>query len=894
MSKDIRSFFKPKNSQKAKVEEDDDDIIPESPDVQIRNKKKESRKKRVLCDSDEEEIFDSKKKKSSKDSVKSGTKNKSPHNNLKEVKAADLFGSGPIKRTEPLVKKEKKKTETGIHSDDDFEKSLLELDAVEELACNSIEKQPPVNVKSPNSKEKDVLTKKDTPSKKSKVSPKLKEDSKSKTDDFSSKSHANKSKVNENKRKFAEFIEEKIDSNLVKANEENTSKKKKLDDNIKDKNNGIINNVKKEADLDDSNSIDNSLNESIHENKQKKRSNKSLNESTLTDEERHERKSYSAALYQKYLNRSGPKHLGAKEIPKGSPDCLKDCAFLLTGVLDSFEREEITEAIVRYGGCIKNGISKKVTHVLAGEDAGPAKMSKAQELGIKIINENEFLQIIRDSVNKKTNDTENITKEVKIEKTPSKKDKSKGHNTDKADNKIFKGKNISGIKVEKSSSDILNEKSDKVKQTKLNHEHNNIKSKSPHKIKYETKPKSDNIEDAKSKEDIKTNNINNGAKSESCESIEPATSTLMWVDKYKPQTLKQIIGQHGDASNVKKLCNWLTKWYINRKAKLPKPSPWAKNDDGGYYKAALLSGPPGVGKTTTVSLVCKELGFDMVEFNASDTRSKTLIKEQISELLTTTSLSGFAKGVTGKQAVTKKHVLVMDEVDGMAGNEDRGGLQELIGLIKATSVPIICMCNDRNSQKMRSLVNYCYDLRFSKPRVDQIKSAMMSICFKEGVKVPPELLNQLIVAANQDIRQTMHLLAVWAAHPSQTSSGAQKQHTVKDVRLGPWEVVRKVFSEEEHKSMSLNDRSDLFFYDYSLAPLFVQENYLQVTPHCPKKEILDRVSRAADCISLGDLVDARIRTNQSWGLLPTQAMYSSVMVGQEMRGHVAGQIQFPG
>lgn len=50
------------------------------------------------------------------------------------------------------------------------------------------------------------------------------------------------------------------------------------------------------------------------------------------------------------------------------------------------------------------------------------------------------------------------------------------------------------------------------------------------------------------------------------------------------------------------------------------------------------------GKTTTVSLVCKEMGFDMVEFNASDTRNKTLIKEQIGELLTTNSLSGYAKG----------------------------------------------------------------------------------------------------------------------------------------------------------------------------------------------------------------------------------------------------------
>jgi replication factor C subunit 1 len=67
---------------------------------------------------------------------------------------------------------------------------------------------------------------------------------------------------------------------------------------------------------------------------------------------------------------------------------------------------------------------------------------------------------------------------------------------------------------------------------------------------------------------------------------------------------------------------------------------------------------------------------------------------------------------TGPKAhSTTKHVLIMDEVDGMAGNEDRGGMQELINLIKSTKIPIICMCNDRNNQKVWSLANYCFDLR---------------------------------------------------------------------------------------------------------------------------------------------------------------------------------------
>lgn len=69
----------------------------------------------------------------------------------------------------------------------------------------------------------------------------------------------------------------------------------------------------------------------------------------------------------------------------------------------------------------------------------------------------------------------------------------------------------------------------------------------------------------------------------------------------------------------------------------------------------------------------------------------------------------------------RKHCLLMDEVDGMAGNEDRGGMAELLQVIKAAKIPIICMANDRAHQKMRSLTNYCFDLRFQRPRVDQIK-----------------------------------------------------------------------------------------------------------------------------------------------------------------------------
>lgn len=350
-------------------------------------------------------------------------------------------------------------------------------------------------------------------------------------------------------------------------------------------------------------------------------------------------------------------------------------------------------------------------------------------------------------------------------------------------------------------------------------------------------------------------------------------------------------------SPLHRLMNWLSKWYVNHdgKKKPQRPNPWAKNDDGSFYKAALLSGPPGIGKTTTASLVTKELGFDAVEFNASDTRSKRLLKEEVSSLLGNKSLAGYVNGHS--QAVSKKHVLIMDEVDGMAGNEDRGGMQELIALIKDSSVPIICMCNDRNHPKIRSLVNYCYDLRFQRPRVEQIKGRLMSICFKEKFKMTPAKLEEIIVATNNDIRQTINHLALLSAGdqlPQRGQSQQQQQVASKDLKLGPWEVVRKVFTAEEHKQMSIHDKSDLFFHDYSMAPLFVQQNYLQVTPQGNKQEVMSKVAATADALSLGDMVEKRIRSNMAWSLLPTQAVFSSVLPGEYMCGHFTGQINFPG
>ena len=68
--------------------------------------------------------------------------------------------------------------------------------------------------------------------------------------------------------------------------------------------------------------------------------------------------------------------------------------FVLTGTLEKYTREQASEIIENFGGKTSGSVSKKTTYVLAGEEAG-SKLTKAQELGVNVISENEFEEMIK-------------------------------------------------------------------------------------------------------------------------------------------------------------------------------------------------------------------------------------------------------------------------------------------------------------------------------------------------------------------------------------------------------------------------------------------------------------------------------------------------------------------
>lgn len=389
--------------------------------------------------------------------------------------------------------------------------------------------------------------------------------------------------------------------------------------------------------------------------------------------------------------------------------------------------------------------------------------------------------------------------------------------------------------------------------------------------------------------------------------------TKLWVDKYKPTDLKKVIGQHTEKSCANKLLYWLKNWqtWHGNKTDGKSKKSWNDQDTGSSFKAALLSGPPGIGKTTTATLACKEMGFTFVELNASDSRSKKLLDNILGNSVGNCSIESFftiKKDNKANEMSKEKHCIIMDEVDGMAGNEDRGGVQELINTIKNSKIPIICICNDRQHPKIRSLANYCFDLRFYKPRIEQIRGALMTICFKEGVKISTELLDQIIVGSNNDIRQCLYNLSMWSSNNKNLSSNKDPQKDIenasKDIRMNPFEACKLTFQHEQpggnKTKLNFIDRMDLFFTDYSLMPLLIHENYLNIKPVNLKetqkqkreREYFSNLSDTIESLCNADRIGRLLRTNNNWSLLPTQAIFTTLLPGDRIQGGI-GLPAFP-
>ena len=292
---------------------------------------------------------------------------------------------------------------------------------------------------------------------------------------------------------------------------------------------------------------------------------------------------------------------------------------------------------------------------------------------------------------------------------------------------------------------------------------------------------------------------------------------MMWSEKYRPKNLLEMIGNEEAKESF---VNWIGKWVKGT-------------------KPLLLVGPPGIGKTTMAILCAKLFNYDLISLNASDVRTKQRIQDVLNPVMGNTTVIG-------------KPMIFVDEVDGIHGRSDYGGVEALVDILKEPTVPIVLAANSETSDKMKSIkkVTTTVKMRPIPPRL--MKFYLEEILRREGasLKIGSEI--KLVLNSRGDLRSMLNSAQalVWGFEPQ-----TDRSYETTDIEAA-LNAFFKAKSIEEATAILYSLRIDPQEKINAFYSSIITSSISKADMH----EMLDVVSEA-------DMLYGKIVRNQEWRLL---------------------------
>ena len=275
-------------------------------------------------------------------------------------------------------------------------------------------------------------------------------------------------------------------------------------------------------------------------------------------------------------------------------------------------------------------------------------------------------------------------------------------------------------------------------------------------------------------------------------------------------------------------------------------SDWVKSWDEGVPKkrAVFLYGPPGIGKTVTVEALANDLRVELVEKNASDYRTEDAINRFAGLASQYGSLFG------------GKRIVLLDELDGLTGNADKGGVKAITEIVKTAQCPIVLVANNAYDPRFTNLRNYCLLIEFKKPPAGEVMKHLRRVCEREEIQADENALKFIAQRSGGDVRSAVNDLQALAQGKRRLTYDDVSWLGYRDRQDNIFNVLRMIIygrtclGAKQAANMADIDNDMLFEWIYENVPAHFTD------PH--------DLAKAMDALSMADVYRGRIRSTQDW------------------------------
>ena len=298
----------------------------------------------------------------------------------------------------------------------------------------------------------------------------------------------------------------------------------------------------------------------------------------------------------------------------------------------------------------------------------------------------------------------------------------------------------------------------------------------------------------------------------------------MFTSKYRPKKVENFIG---NKTLIQPFIKWLLEW----------DGTDIKN------KCALISGANGIGKSLLVELILKKHDYNIIHLSLDEDRNKEYMNNVIKPVIR-----------TKRTYDDQENVLVVSDID--CGN-DYGFISTLTEYIKDSNIPIICICDNRYDQSIKPILNYCFDIKMSKPSYKEVYVLLYNVVINEQIKIKESELKELYEQSNADIRFILNTLQLGVRSSKKNIQSANI-----------FDTTGKILSMDE----TIDSKYEVYWLSNDLHPLMIQENYISNTLNVSDQvRKIENIDYSAQALSDMDLFESYVNMT-NWEFEPYVAL----------------------